>query len=232
MVEALETVLPNLKKIAKKNRRRKRLALGVLVTLYLVAALVAFWKYCENEQRYSGYEALERIPLYGLKESVQVDYVQLKTNLAPAPLYIRVTTENETFLLDSLPQLTGLVAINTPEEALAFVRIPSQYTYAFSLPWEEEIGSEPASQSGEQHSPHSLTSKSFKAGGFTPPVVQVEKAGYIITRWIFVQPREGDNKVQKIRELVGKDGSYHRTVLEKKPPPNVPDVDWLIPYRM
>lgn len=225
-------MLTNLKKIATKNRQRKRLAIGVLIALYFVAALVAFWKYWENEQLYSGYKVIERIPLSGTKEPVQVDYVKLKTIMAPAPLYIRVTTENETFLIDSLPQLTGLVAINTPEEALAFVRIPSQYTYAFDLPWEEEIGSEPASQSGEQQFPHSLTSKSFKAGGFTPPVVQVEKAGYIITRWIFVQPRKGDNKVQKIRELVGKDGSYRRTVLEKKPPPNVPDVDWLIPYRM
>lgn len=73
--------------------------------------------------------------------------------------------------------------------------------------------------------------KMFLAGGFTPPQVQQAAGGYQIMRWLFMDggiDHRFDAAVTRIREFVGEDGVYKRTVLQKKAPPNIPGIWWLI----
>jgi hypothetical protein len=87
-----------------------------------------------------------------------------------------------------------------------------------------------------------LSPRNVKAGGFAPPEITTTSSGYTITRWIYTQdrslpaedpsanawPYRNNIHVEKIREDVGRDGAYQRTVLERKTPPLLPGVYWFI----
>ena len=181
---------------------------------------------------HSKYLVLASIALSDANRSVCIEYVRVASDILPEPLCLRVTTSRKTFFLDTINQLEGLVLINNSQEALTMARIPSHYHYAMPFPWEIEIQSGRTDTQSGLKGPSALPLQLFKACGFTSAVVTSDKSGYLITRWIFVQQQGGGGTVQKIRELVGKNGSYRRTILVDKPPPNLPNVEWGIPYRL
>jgi hypothetical protein len=59
-----------------------------------------------------------------------------------------------------------------------------------------------------------LSRKLFRAIGCTPPKTTAVKGGYEITRWLFNEEPTGSLRL--VREFVGADGTYKRTVLQKK----------------
>ena len=76
-----------------------------------------------------------------------------------------------------------------------------------------------------------LAHQVFIYGGFTPPQVQKVTGGFQITRWVFTDggiDHKGGEWVMLIREFVGKDGEYKRTILKKQPPPRLPGISWVI----
>jgi len=84
-----------------------------------------------------------------------------------------------------------------------------------------------------------LSNDGFARGGFEEPqiVTLPDNEGFEITRWTFTQHLDitiSDYKgpymtVQKIRETVGRDGSYRRLELLIKKAPKLPDTKWDFP---
>jgi len=63
-----------------------------------------------------------------------------------------------------------------------------------------------------------LSAHTFHAAGFSHPVVTRTDHGFTIVRWLYVEPERDRGLVEKVKESVGEDGSYSRTILIQKKP--------------
>ena len=73
-----------------------------------------------------------------------------------------------------------------------------------------------------------LSEKVYRSVGFGPPRVEKVPGGFAVTRWIFSTDYAAKwdspsrDSIRKIREFVGQDGEYRRTVLAKMNPRRAP----------
>jgi len=77
-----------------------------------------------------------------------------------------------------------------------------------------------------------LPGHTFHAAGFTPPVVTVNNGRFEVVRWIYAksyQNYQDHTSIEKVRESVGEDGSYVRTVLARKITAAVPGARFSLP---
>ncbi|HET6387404.1 MAG TPA: hypothetical protein VFJ58_28790 [Armatimonadota bacterium] len=163
----------------------------------------------------------------------------------PSSVILRANYHGKTWLVDNLNELNGLLRITDPDTALKYVRFCSDIgggwlwhsscggceivdakTYRLSPCWNDR-----PNLFYDQDYPDSgmlgiLSVRAFRAGGFCLPSVQRATDGFVIERWVFLW---GDNPVvQRIREFVGRDGSYRWVVEKQMPAPKLPATHWAV----
>lgn len=169
------------------------------------------------------------------KPGVSLDVVSENIDRKPQPERIRLTTPDKTVILDSLAPLRGCVQISTVLDALHFVRLRTDPDTVFCWPGsiEQEVTlykapgvSSAFSGSGEWAV---LSPQAYSVGEFSAPKARPIKDGFTIVRWIWMDnPGDAGSTVQKWRETVLTDGSYHREILISKPAPDLPNTNWRI----
>ncbi len=123
--------------------------------------------------------------------------------------------------------LRGHVRIDTPAEALDYVRLGSSKDLAYA--WQGcgglEIvrGSEGNNESGKMGV---VTPRAWRIGKFTPPTVKHAGGDFVVERWLMLRGSGLEGRPVKVREHVGRDGSYRQEVLPTPPLPPLPDTRW------
>jgi hypothetical protein len=138
------------------------------------------------------------------------------------------------------------VAINTPSDALRYVRLRTSLSLWFVWHNSRLLEIVSIKQAARLLNfgippdvrPDGLTSgyvgvlstRDYQRCRFAPPVVRSARGGFTVTRWAFsyLGPR---NRVELVRETVGRDGRYTCTVLISKPPPRLSSGRfWNVPF--
>lgn len=75
-----------------------------------------------------------------------------------------------------------------------------------------------------------LSDQAYQKGNFQPPDIILRHNRYQITRWLYVLrtdlTHDAEESIQQVREEVGKDGTYKRSVIKKLKPPILPNTTW------
>lgn len=182
---------------------------------------------------------------------VRLHLVNTRPTAIPVEPFERIVIarQGNLSMLRDFSQLRGLVRISNADAALRFVRLRTSLDTFFAwpgCPWEVEV----ISNDQVNSLPHFglrdylypqfpgsgcngiLSPSAYRTGRFTPPKSEREKTEFVVTRWLLICPDPQDQKrlsVQKVREFVGEDGQYRRTVVETMPPPELPGIIWQIP---
>lgn len=154
-----------------------------------------------------------------------------------------LTCNGQQTILRSLDDVRGKVRITNPERALTMVRLRT--AYATYDKWPDSHREVEIVKSGEERDipdfgirgyprPKGmysgflgiLSSSAYRAGGFSPPVVQQEPDGYRIVRWLLTgdfSRSEDRYNVVLVSEFVGFDGQYRRKERRTLPVPKLPN---------
>jgi len=177
------------------------------------------------------------------KPGVEFEEV-VNPDMVPTRAELAVRSGRTTRIVRDFKELVGLVQITSPEAALKYVRLcaePGAEGY-ISVDGAVEIvdvkrflqmrdmegrpNALPEVVRGDYHSGREgvLSEAAYHASPFTPPRVERSPEGFTITRWVFQDGRP--QYVKQIREIVGADGSYRRSVCKQMPPPKLPKTVW------
>jgi len=177
------------------------------------------------------------------KRGVEFEEVA-EMDVIPAIAELAVRSGRTTRIVRDFMELVGLVHITSPEKALKYARLwarAGRGGYRFFggaveivdvnrfLHMRDTDGKPselpPAWHGGFQSGLEGILSEAaYHASPFTPPRVERSPEGFTITRWVFQNGRP--DRVMRIREVVGTDGSYQRVVCKQMPPPKLPHTMW------
>lgn len=225
-----------------------KLAIGLLFS-FLVASATNYCfaahgsadkkKSIQMEQDRSIYE-LQPLRLGYERTGVHLDLVL--QGMAGLPMqgweHIALFDGKQTVVLTQLNQLRGYVHIPDGKAALRYVRLltapqtwllwkhgvqQAELVEAIDAPKLPNFGlARVMNSSGMLLG--GIAHDTYHAAGFTPATVQPVAGGFWVTRWLYVDDRRkrpGRQMVQRVREFVGVDGEYKRTVLQSMPPPDI-----------
>jgi hypothetical protein len=186
------------------------------------------------------------------KPGVTIDFVNRNPGLAPAISFdVVIHTGSHAKKAATLADLENSVTIQSPQSALKYVRLltsPStellwareytQFEVVRRKEWERLPTFGTGSHEGllyENSSGHDgfLSDDAFREGGFSPATAAVHGDSFQVTRWLFSldtgphRPREPMRmELLKVREYVGRSGSYRRVILQKRHLPHLRDTVW------
>ena len=145
-------------------------------------------------------------------------------------------------VLTKMDDLRGYAAIDTPENALRYVRLRTSLKtwYMWRDAYMVEIanptlmkqfpnyGIKPKSE----HFVNSgfdgiLSEAAFVRGHFSPPEVVKTITGFTIKRWLFNDEFKF-KRVLFVEEQIETNGGYHRKTLRSRQPPQIPGTSWYI----
>lgn len=184
------------------------------------------------------------IPLGLETPGTKIEEIDLEPNVAPNSPAIRVSTPRTRFLLHSLAQLQGVVAVHTPQQALHFVRLRTARDYCYDWPGadaiQEIVSFSQAMSPAFADTGHAdgfsrsgvfglLSDQAYKAGKFLPAQVKLVPEGFQIVRWVCRYASLEGTALEQWQETVGSDGKYTCTVLHSRKTPVLPDTSaWYI----
>lgn len=144
--------------------------------------------------------------------------------------------------MHNLNELYGLIRIPDPAAALHFVRLKTSLATWQMWP---SVDSEIVQVKDARKLPNygltnvidpldrdsgfngMLSTEAYRAGRFTPPMVQQRPGGFRVRRWLYTQTQRFPfGRVQLVEERVSTNGAYKRVVLKDLPPPDLPGTRW------
>ncbi|HET6387403.1 MAG TPA: hypothetical protein VFJ58_28785 [Armatimonadota bacterium] len=157
-----------------------------------------------------------------------------------SPVYrvgLRATYQGRIWIVGDLNELRGLIRITDAVSAVKYVRlwaglgdeapledgnileITDEGTYLHAKDWRGRRNSLPYDfHPGDDAI---LPKKAFRTEGFTLPQLKKTRDGFVIERWVLLMKKPTLN-IERVREFVGRDGSYRRLVLKEIAPPEPP----------
>ncbi len=158
---------------------------------------------------------------------------------------LMLKVDNRVVKLNALSQLRGHVRIDSPQQALDFVRFrTSLYTFFywrgrrfFEVIPDDAVAKMPTYGFDRYYETHPggagdagvISPGAYRLEKFTAPTVTRSGDHFEVVRWLYFPGLPQPGTVRLVRETIGADGSYDCVTLKSLPAPKLPDTYWRRP---